>query len=634
MRGTKNVTQSSRSWAVAIVLLLCTMSTPVLAQPLDTISTPRITVNGRQMWVHTVTKGETLYAISRRYSVSQADIAAHNPDIYYGIKKGQKLKIPVPVGYQSAQPRAQGEYVIHVVQPGENLYQLSRQFSVSVQSIRQANGLTSDTLKVHETIRIPTHDNASSGAATGQPTLHIVQKSEGLYGIARQYGVSQEEILAANPGLSSRGLQPGDLLRIPPPRQGPEVTSPLQLSPEGYEALCDSAIPFPKWKTLEIALALPFSLGKAGATSHDDDERSSELTSRTGADARFVEFYNGVLLAVERFKLQGRNFRLRIFDTQRNPDRMRQIVESDSLSTAHLVIGPVYPQNISIAGLYTAQRRINIVSPLSGKTPSFDTNPYLFQANPSFLTQMRRMVRSLPLQQVRRIMVLCEEGGSESDLVENLQLLLQSALVSAGRSDSVEVRTVSMGKGKLAQTSAAILKTHLLPGTENIVIVPSNHEPFVSEALGILNSLAVSKRYPITVYGMPKWIKLPKLDLDALINLRVTCFSPFFVDYTKPAVMEFVDTYRATYRSEPSQYAFQGYDVATYFISAIHAYGEDFRHCLRRMGSVELLQTNLEFHQSQQFGSYESAGVFLLRFSATDGIVAMPAKSAIKGSDD
>lgn len=81
------------SLACLVVLFFAFASSGVMAQP---SVAPRIEVQGVECWVHTVKKKETLYAISRLYGVSQTEIAARNPDIYYGIKKGQKLLIPIP----------------------------------------------------------------------------------------------------------------------------------------------------------------------------------------------------------------------------------------------------------------------------------------------------------------------------------------------------------------------------------------------------------------------------------------------------------------------------------------------------------------------------------------------------------
>ncbi len=149
----------------------------------DSVKDERIVVNQREYWVHTVEKGETLYAISRRYGISLTEIATANPNIYYGLKKGAKLRIPIPPSQRGRQDTVRPEFVVHIVEPGENLFQLSRQYGISVRSIRLANRLKSDTLRVHETLRIPTQE-LPNAADTLQFIVHVVAKGESLFGLA------------------------------------------------------------------------------------------------------------------------------------------------------------------------------------------------------------------------------------------------------------------------------------------------------------------------------------------------------------------------------------------------------------------------------------------------------------------
>ena len=71
---------------------------------------------------------------------------------------------------------------------------------------------------------------------------------------------------------------------------------------------------------------------------------------------------------------------------------------------------------------------------------------------------------------------------------------------------------------------------------------------------------------------------------------------------------------------EPTQFAFQGYDVTTYFLRAMFKYGMDFRYCIDKVEDWQL-QNTFQFRQSKDFGTYESEGVFLLRFDKSRGLV-------------
>ena len=119
----------------------------------DSITAPRITVGAEEFWLHPVVKGETLYAISRKYGVPQSTVAAANPQIYYGVKEGQVLRIPIPEGLRTKKENL--GYKLHQVKAGENLYAISRLYGVPVADIRKANALISDTIQLNEILRIP-----------------------------------------------------------------------------------------------------------------------------------------------------------------------------------------------------------------------------------------------------------------------------------------------------------------------------------------------------------------------------------------------------------------------------------------------------------------------------------------------
>ena len=92
----------------------------------------------------------------------------------------------------------------YIVQNGDTLYGIARQFGVSSDSIKNANGLTSNNLIVGESLIIPNYQSIN----------YIVQKNDNLYEIAKKYNITVEQILNAN-NLSSNELQVGKTLIIP-----------------------------------------------------------------------------------------------------------------------------------------------------------------------------------------------------------------------------------------------------------------------------------------------------------------------------------------------------------------------------------------------------------------------------------
>ena len=86
------------------------------------VSTNKVKIGTQTYYVHIVQPGQTLYSISRAYGVGQSEIAAANPDIYTELKAGQALKIPVK------DPSDDGErYIYHIAKRRETLYSIAKQ---------------------------------------------------------------------------------------------------------------------------------------------------------------------------------------------------------------------------------------------------------------------------------------------------------------------------------------------------------------------------------------------------------------------------------------------------------------------------------------------------------------------------
>ena len=85
---------------ILFTILLAITTVGVIAQEAETateikLSTDKVKINGKLYLIHIVRQGQTLFSISKAYSVSQIEIAMENPDIYLGLQVDQALKIPI-----------------------------------------------------------------------------------------------------------------------------------------------------------------------------------------------------------------------------------------------------------------------------------------------------------------------------------------------------------------------------------------------------------------------------------------------------------------------------------------------------------------------------------------------------------
>jgi LysM repeat protein len=197
------------------------------------------TVNGQTFVVHLVGDKETLFGLSKRYGVTVARILEFNPTADGGIEAGQLLKVPyVPKGRTQT-----SEGTLHKVQPKETLFSISRMYSVSVDDIKSWNNLRDNALSVGQDILIkkggsapttvttvtPSTQTRPTGTQSGQATslkmTHTVAPGETLFSISKTYGITVDQIKTWN-GIQNNELKVSQVIYVAQPmfQPGAETT--------------------------------------------------------------------------------------------------------------------------------------------------------------------------------------------------------------------------------------------------------------------------------------------------------------------------------------------------------------------------------------------------------------------------
>jgi LysM repeat protein len=195
------------------------------------------TVNGQTFIVHLVGGKETLFGLSKRYGVTVARILEFNPTADGGIEAGQLLKVPyVPKGRTHT-----AEGTIHKVQPKETLFSISRMYSVSVDDLKAWNNLKDNALNVGQDILIKKNSGTTTtttAATTTAPVqqqkkmTHTVAQGETLYSISRTYGVTVDQIKEWN-GIQSNELKLSQVIYVAQPMFQPSTQSTTASSTTG-----------------------------------------------------------------------------------------------------------------------------------------------------------------------------------------------------------------------------------------------------------------------------------------------------------------------------------------------------------------------------------------------------------------
>lgn len=156
-----------------------------------------------------VKKGDTLYSIARNYNISVSDIKILNNLTTNNLSIGQILKLPTN-NNDNNNENTTDEYQIYTIKKGDNLYQIARTFNTTVDEIKTLNNLTSNTLTIGNTLKIP----RSKEQTSADYLTYKVVSGDTLYSIAKKYNINVDTLKNYN-NLTSNLLSLGQILRIP-----------------------------------------------------------------------------------------------------------------------------------------------------------------------------------------------------------------------------------------------------------------------------------------------------------------------------------------------------------------------------------------------------------------------------------
>ena len=213
------------------------------------------------VFYHHIERGETVYSLAAMYNTTPEAIYKLNPKAREGITEGAVLTIPQRKIISEVKEE---NYRYHTISPKETLYSVSRTYSLTPEDIVAANsGLSVHTFQIGKTIRIPffeSNETFSSyeGPVVIQQMQHKVKRGETLYSIAQQYKVSVDEIKSQNPGVSSTELSTNSVLVIPVKKFDRELARQDVVNESRANVLLSQRKGSEKINVMQVGLLMPF----------------------------------------------------------------------------------------------------------------------------------------------------------------------------------------------------------------------------------------------------------------------------------------------------------------------------------------------------------------------------------------
>lgn len=554
-------------------------------------------------FLHTVTKGQSLYSISTMYNVTMEDLIRLNPGCEKQIRAGESLKIP-----QADSGSNQGKPTFHTIQAGETLYQLTLKYNVTVQAICTANpGLSASNFRIGQVISIPaqtaiqpakknlseTAAQTSSGKKTDWRDMHKVERKETIFSISRQYGISEEELIAANPELKKGKLKRGSFLFIPYPASKQPVKeaekTPARI-PSNEELFAQNKQSFKKIQNIKAAVLLPFTEGK---------NRDEQM--------RMVEYYEGFLMAVDSLKRQGVSVNLYTYDTKGKSDVTQSILAKEEMKNMDIIFGPAHAANVKTLAEFAEKNQTRVVVPFSPEVEQVFKNPYIYQVNTPQSYLYSEVYEHFLRKFSKANIVFLDAGTGQNEKAEFIK-----GMKNELKTNQVAYKHIS--NSDTLKILAAIDSTR-----ENIFIPTSGKDLSLTRLIPQLTQ--IRRSYPnvdLHLFGYPEWQTYTQDYLASFYELDTYFYSSFYTNNLFPAAVRFTQEYRRWYSKDMAnifpKYGMLGFDTGYFFLKGLAQEGSQLENNLNRV-QVTPIQTGFKFERVNNWGGFINRKVFFVHLT-------------------
>ena len=555
---------------------------------------PTMTENGKTYYLYTVQKSEGIYAISQRFSVPQSLIIEANPGVENGLKLGQLIKVPQGVSTTDKKNNAPVKIGKdqHVVKAKETLYGLSKKYNCTVDELLELNPWATH-LTIGAVLQIPSKKVESQKSKVESQFKPSAETSSLDYAEAQPDFMSEaNRVESQKSKVESQDKQKKNEKKniwswFSKSKEIADTTSVATV--DSVAATEDTQSWWLKQQESEIKLAilLPFML--------DSLHRDASMD-------RFVEFYQGCLLAIDSLAKQGLSTEIYTYDIGKDTHSLQAALQEPALSNVDLIIGPAYQNQVKEVADFASKHRIPTVVPFSSSIPEITSNPYLFEV----VTPQKELY-------TRLVQKFCYHFNDKNIIIVKPRMLGQynkadfANQLMAGMDATLVPYTV-ISDDSIATTIDSLAA---LSDKECLVVLPSTHQVALNkfgEALHYIKSTNVS------VFGFPEW---NSMGINELYSKRMYGFSNYYTSFDDPQIISFFTQLKDTYGvpkgiQQSPNFAMFGFDICYFFLQQ---YSENGKYFYQFMPTTETqgLQMNFLFEPAVKGGGYWNVGTVFQR---------------------
>lgn len=556
---------------------------------------PTVRVNGKIMYYYDTQSGDNIYTVAEKLGVSVDDIRSYNPSVSDGIKP--RMRLFFPTGMQTTEKGDSKGPLTHVVAKGESIYGIARQYGLTMDELLALNPHAAEGIKSGMRLNLPGNTKVNTSPLT-EHRQENTSHSSGLSSMASTVKTSEKSYDKET--ASERGYT------VPNPEEAQshmEETDNCTADSIGrtYTENTDTVAPDTEiTRELNVAIILPFLL------EEENMGRQTQL---------YTEFYKGFLLAADTLNRQGRiPVRLHTYDSYASLDSVRAIMNRPEMAHTDLIVAPDNIDQLH-AIARTAPQNALILNTFAVKDTAYLSTPGMIQTNIPHDRMYARAIDGFLDRFPAATPVFISRKGGRNDK-EEFTTELKHRLSQEGRI----YQTVNFD-GYLADADLEMFD----PDTSSYVFIPSsgNRDEFmrILHALKAIKGRAVDAS-AVKVFGYPEWATFRGSQFDDICDLETTIYSRYFPIERDMDARQLNEAFRRTYGEgvldkQMPVLGILGYDTGLMVIDGLRkmaAEDEEFP------AGFSGIQSGIRLERAAEDGGLVNDALFLIDYTPGGGI--------------
>ncbi|WP_317898440.1 PBP1 and LysM peptidoglycan-binding domain-containing protein [Aurantibacillus circumpalustris] len=521
------------------------------------------------------------------------------------------------------------KYYIHKIQKSQSLYSISKTYTVSLDEIYKLNPeLKTQGAKVDQEIKIPFGVSApvviTPTVSPGIPTIvidtnkyvvHKIAKSETVYSITRHYKITEKELAAFNPGITP-ALKEGQLIIVGErirKKSGPKENKQTIVTPEAVVnnfSVVDSSLFKPALKAkktkYKVALILPFRTEATLALDMNELVKSGGSFPMVPGLA--VDFYLGFKCAMDSLISNDFEVDLTLYESDdKDSIKLDLIVNDPGFKDLDFIFGPLYASGFKDISQKAKELNIPIVSPITQQNKILYNNIYISKTNPSQFTLMESLadycIDSLVNGNAKIIlMLLSDKDKRELSFVTAFKKYYNEKQKALGKGIQ---DTITLANGMEG------LKAAFKPNAKNIVVTLSSNQVFLTDFTTQFSMFGDKK--DVTLCGWQNLTESDNIDQEYLNQLHFTFPNQFNLTNTE-AYNTATARYKEQQQTAPGEYFYIGFDIAYYYLTNLKKIGPDFIYRLETL-PFETNYMRFKYARPDYTTGFDNRGVYIFKYS-------------------